>query len=56
MKHYINLSDGQVRLWIDQESLHLKAIDPYGDPVEISVEDAVKLANALIEFAKAIDS
>ena len=55
MNHYIDTSDGRVRLWIEQESLHLIAVDSHGDPVEISTDDAIKLANSLMAFVKLID-
>jgi hypothetical protein len=45
-----------VRLWIEQESLCLRAIDDHGDPVELTKEEAVKLAEALLNFSKEIDS
>lgn len=49
------MSDGEVRLWIEQESLHIRAIEANGDPVELTKEEAKKLAEALVEFCNAID-
>ena len=56
MSQQFEISDGEVRLWIDQESLHLRATDAHGDPVELTKEEAVKLAQALLDFSEKIDS
>jgi len=55
MSKIFEISDGEVRLWIEQENLHIRAIDSHGDPVELTKEEAVKLAEALIRFSKEID-
>ena len=37
-----------VSLWVaDGGSIHIKTRDPYGDPVELSEEDALRLADIL---------
>ncbi len=51
MEKHIEISE-DCRLWVDQECVHLKAVDPHGDPVELTKFEAVKLANALLEFGK----
>jgi len=51
MEHYIKISD-DCRLWIEQETLHLKVVDSFGDPVELTEVEAVRLANALLELVK----
>jgi hypothetical protein len=56
MSKQFEMSDGEVRLWIEQESLHLRAADEHGDPIELTKEEAVKLAEALLGFSKEIDS
>ncbi len=56
MGNRFEISDGNVRLWIEQESLHLLAVDSHGDPVELTKEEAGKLAEALLEFSKELDS
>ncbi len=47
-----------VRLWIEQEAIHLKAIDPidaYGDPVELTRNEAIRLAKELIRLSETLD-
>jgi hypothetical protein len=36
-----------VRLWIEQETVHLKAIEPTGDAVEITEHDVERVIAAL---------
>ncbi|ROL69355.1 hypothetical protein BK634_16535 [Pseudomonas chlororaphis] len=49
---YFESSDGAVRLWIEQGSaIHLKAISPHNDPVELTAEQALELAQALQRLA-----
>ncbi len=55
MSKKFEILDGNVRLWIEQESLHIKAADPHGDPVELTKEEAEILAQALLEISKEID-
>jgi hypothetical protein len=50
------LEGGDVRLWVEQESVHLKACDPlHADPAELTVESARELARLLLELADQID-
>ena len=55
MNDRIELFNGEVTLFIEQETLHLRAVDRHGDPVELSTEEAVKLAEALLDLSKKID-
>ncbi len=55
MEKALELSDGNIRLWIDQECLHLKAVDIHGDPVEISINEARKLAEALLALTRLLE-
>jgi len=49
---YFENSEGDVRLWIEQGSaIHLKAISPHNDPVELTAEQALELAQALQRLA-----
>jgi hypothetical protein len=49
-------ADGEVRLWIaDGGSIHLKAVDPHGDPTELTAEMAREIAAALLELARQLD-
>ena len=51
-----SVSDGDVYCWAEQESsVMLKAVTKHGDPVELTKEEAVDLAHALLEAAKKID-
>ena len=44
---YVEPVEG-VRIWIDQEAIHLKAIhEPHGDPVELSEQEAEAVIAAL---------
>jgi hypothetical protein len=54
MKKQFELSDGDVRFWLEQESLHLIAVDSYGDPIELSKDEAIELGKALLKFAEEI--
>ena len=55
MDQEFELSDGDVRIWIEQESLHMRALDAHGDPVELTKKEALVLADALIRLAKSIE-
>jgi len=49
---YFESSEGAVRLWVEQGSaIHLKAISPHNDPVELTAEQALELALALQRLA-----
>ncbi|MDX9682201.1 DUF6360 family protein [Pseudomonas protegens] len=49
---YFESSEGAVRLWVEQgSSIHLKAISPHNDPVELTAEQALELAQALQRLA-----
>ncbi|PNV95375.1 hypothetical protein C1633_24915 [Pseudomonas protegens] len=49
---YFESSEGAVRLWIEQGStIHLKAISQHNDPVELTAEQALELAQALQRLA-----
>ncbi len=40
------IEDG-VMVWLDGESIHIRAVEPHGDPVELSEESALALATIL---------
>ncbi len=46
----VELANGEVRAWIEQEVVHIKAVDRYGDPVELSDAEVKQLAEALLRF------
>lgn len=50
---YFESSDGDVRVWIEQGStIHIKAISEYNDPVELTAEQALELAQVLQRLAR----
>jgi hypothetical protein len=50
------LEGGDVRVWIEQEVVHLVAFaKPYHDPVELTAKMAKKLAAKLQEMAEKLD-
>lgn len=50
------IASGDAYCWAEQgSSVMLKAVTGYGDPVELSSEEAIELANALIKAAKAVE-
>jgi len=55
MSNNQELFDGDVSLAIEQESVHLKAVDEHGDPIELNADMCRILANKLAELAAAID-
>lgn len=48
------ISDGEVRVWLEQETVHMKAVTPYGDPVELWKDEAIELAEAILKIAQEI--
>lgn len=49
---YFESSEGAVRLWVEQGSaIHLKACTEHNDPVELTAEQALELAQALQRLA-----
>ncbi len=57
MNKVFEFEDGQVRVWIEQEAIHMFACDislGFQDPVELTGSSARALAAKLIELAEAI--
>lgn len=49
--------EGDVRLWLEQQaSIHLKASDSYGDPVELTATSAREIAAGLTALADMLDT
>jgi hypothetical protein len=45
-----------IRLWADDDrAIHLKVGSPYGDPVELSAEEAKELAGHLLRLADRLE-
>jgi hypothetical protein len=52
---YFESRDGTVRIWIEQgTSIQLKAITKENDPVELSEDEALEIAEVLKQFASRI--
>ena len=50
-----SISDGDAYCWTEQESsVMLKSVSKFGDPVELTKEEAIALGKALIAAAKQI--
>jgi hypothetical protein len=50
------VSNGEAYCWIEQESsVMLKAVTKRGDPVELTKDEAIDLAHALLRAAEKID-
>lgn len=54
-KNFIQLSNGEVCAWIEQGAVHIKAINSYGDPIELTRKEVRDLAEALLQFCMVID-
>jgi hypothetical protein len=53
-KMHYSLSDGEVRVWVEQEAIHIKAASGGSDPAELTKEQALELADALKRLVSAI--
>ena len=51
----VSVSDGEVRAWIDG-GIHLKAITAFGDPVELSAEEARQIVDGLLRLVAALEA
>ncbi|HEX5244535.1 MAG TPA: hypothetical protein VFW23_14830 [Tepidisphaeraceae bacterium] len=50
------LLNGDIRVWLEQEAIHLRASDgKTGDPVELTTDNARTLAMKLIQFADRLE-
>jgi hypothetical protein len=48
----LEFAGGDVRMWLDQGVVMLKAVDPhYRDPVELNEDEAREIAHALVRLA-----
>ena len=48
---HVKLSNGEIQLWIEQEdSICIKAVTDFGDPVELSIDEALLLINELTKM------
>ncbi len=44
-------------MWIENgSSIHLKAVSPYGDPIELTADEAREIGEALLKLAAQLDA
>lgn len=56
-ERHVSIADGEIHAWIEQgASIHLKAVTREGDPVELSVGEAKRLAHALLALASRLET
>lgn len=54
-QNYFETSGGAVRIWIEQgSSIHMKVVTRENDPVELSEDEAIEVAEVLKRFANKI--
>ena len=54
-KEVFSVSNGEAYCWAEQQSsVMLKAVTTFGDPVELTKEEAIELANALLRASEQI--
>ncbi|HMA95104.1 MAG TPA: hypothetical protein VKP30_20575 [Polyangiaceae bacterium] len=52
----VRLSDGEIALWSDQNrAIHIKAVSAFGDPVEMTAEEAKELAAELLRLVTMVE-
>jgi hypothetical protein len=52
-----SFADGELKFWIEQKaSIHIKTSEPYGDPVELTPDEAKSIALALLESVRQIEA
>ena len=56
MSEIHSFSEGEVTFWIEQETIHIRAIASHGDPVELTEDEAEKLAIELLDAVRKIKS
>ena len=49
---HFKIIPGEIELWLEQETVHLKAITKEGDPVELTSDNAQELIQALEQLVK----
>jgi hypothetical protein len=48
--------DSEIRVWVEQDSsIHMKVVTLTGDPVELSENEARRLAAVLMKYAELIE-
>jgi len=54
-EYSLSVSDGEVSAWIDG-GIHLKAITKFGDPVELSAEEARMVVDGLLRLVAELEA
>ncbi len=54
-KDVFEFEGGEIRVWIEQEAIHLRACNKHQDPIELSSDTARQLGDKLKELADSID-
>jgi hypothetical protein len=44
------LCDGNFRAWIEQETVHMKAVDRHGDPIELNEAESLLVIKELTKL------
>lgn len=52
----VNMCDGDLRAWIDQETIMLKAVDCHGDPVELNEHEVRLFIQELLKLTDTMNS
>ncbi len=51
----VSLSNGEIVMWIDSGTLHLKCVTKQGDPVELNGEEVIELLESLQRCLRQLD-
>lgn len=55
-QNFVSFSGGEISIWIEQQdSICLKAVTAFGDPVELTADEARKIAKFLMNYAEMTD-
>jgi len=55
MNKVIKIFGDDISLWIEQETVHLRAVDRYGDPIEMTPEMCKQLATELLSLSDKVE-
>ena len=57
LEEVFEFEDGDIRMWIDQGTIHLFACDKeYRDPIELTTDAARQIAQKLITLADRVEA
>ena len=52
--HHYSISGGEVKVWLEQEAVHIKAVSGNSDPAELTKKQALELASAIKQLTDLI--